>query len=77
MAWTDIDEKNEFKLYTNKLIGYVDSCIIKLRNVTNNNLDASNIATIYRDKMFTLENDFANHGINFFDKIYTCFTFFT
>ena len=69
MAWTDIDEKNEFKLYTNKLIGYVDSCIIKLRNVTNNNLDASNIATIYRDKMFALENDFANHGINFFDKI--------
>lgn len=69
MAWTDTDEKNEFKLYTNKLIGYFDSYITKLRNVTNNSLNVSNIAIIYRYKIFALEEDFLNHGIKFFDKI--------
>lgn len=69
MAWTANDEKNEFKSYTNKLIAHFNRYITNLRRITNYNLDVTNIAILYRNRIFDLEEDFLKHGINFFDTI--------
>ncbi len=69
MAWTDVDEKNNFKGKLNNIENKFDSALGELNKIIGNNLDIPNIATIYRSKIFELEEQFAKKGINFFNKV--------
>ena len=69
MAWTDVDEKNNFKGKINNIESKFFSALSELNKITKKNLDIPNIATIYRSKMFELEEQFAQKGINLFDRV--------